>query len=197
MKTSCTDRHRWAGFTLIELMVTLAIAAVLGLVAVPNFVTYRRNAELTSITNSFIAALNSSRSEAMKRNMNAMVIPKDNAADWSKGWMVFVDVNRNNTYDSADIVVMEQAEAPSYISFTGNGTAAVTPKSYIMYDASGFSKTTDGGFGANTLQVSRNDVTNTDFSQIRRIKISSTGRIRVCTPVSATDTGCKAVADNS
>jgi type IV fimbrial biogenesis protein FimT len=186
-----------AGFTLIELMVTVGLVAILLSIATPSFVTFQRNSELTTITNNFIAALSSARSEAMKRNMTAMIIPSGNGSDWNQGWIVFVDVNRNNRYDSSDISVMQQQTPPGYITFTGNGTASETPISYVMYDASGFSRTTSGGFGANTLQVSRNDIGSTDFSQIRRIKIASTGRVRACTPKSGSDAACKANADNT
>lgn len=189
--------QRSTGFTLVELMVTVSLVAILASLASPSFVSFRRNSELSTITNNFIAALNSARSEAMKRNMNAMIIPKGNGSDWSKGWIVFVDVNRNNQYNSSDIVVMQQDPPPGYITFTGNGTASVTPTSYVMYDASGFSKKIDGAFGANTLEVSRNDIDSTDLSQIRRIKIASTGRVRVCTPKSDSDDACKANADNT
>ncbi len=192
-----STHRKSAGFTLIELMVTVSLAAILASLALPIFVSFRRNSELSTITNNFIAALNSARSEAMKRNMNAMIIPKGNGSDWSKGWIVFVDVNRNNQYNSSDIVVMQQEAPPGYVSFTGNGTASETPTSYVMYDASGFSKKIDGAFGANTLQVSRNDIDSTDFSQIRRIKIAATGRVRVCTPKSESDDACKANADNT
>lgn len=178
-------------------MVTLALAAVLLTVAVPSFLAYQRNSELTSTANNFIAALNAARTEAMKRNLNAMVIPSNKDTDWSKGWTVFVDVDRNNTFDSGTDIVIFQQDAPlTYISLSGVGTAAESPLSYIMYDASGFSKTNTGGFGASTVQISRNDASATDFAQIRRIKISSVGRVRVCTPKSATDASCSATNDS-
>ncbi len=177
------------GFTLIELMVTLSLLAVMSAIAVPSFVSYRRNAELTSITNSLVAALNAARSESMKRNMNAMVVPTNNDNVWSKGWQVFVDIDRDGTFSTGDLVVMSQAAPPSYIAVTGNGTSSETP-SYVLYDGSGFSKNKAGGFGANTIQIARSDTASTNFREIRRLKISSTGRIRVCTPTSASDSAC-------
>ena len=180
---------RELGFTLIELMVTLAMVAILMTVAVPSLTTFQRNSELTSFSNSLLSGINAARGEAMKRGRNAMVVPKD--GDWNKGWTVFVDVNRNGVYDeTTDITVLKREAAPSYLTVTNT---ALTPADslYIMYDASGYSRLTGGAFGAWTVQVARNDVTGaTLLAQTRRIKIASTGRARVCTPATATDINC-------
>ena len=57
MKKTAAHRRN-GGFTLIELMVTIALAAVLMTIAAPSFVQYQRNSELTSLTNSLLAAIN-------------------------------------------------------------------------------------------------------------------------------------------
>ena len=89
-------KNRSAGFTLIELVVTIAIAAVLAALAVPSFIQYQRNSELTSLTNSLLAAVNAAKGEAMKTGRNAFVIPK--GSGWNSGWIVYVDMNRDNSY---------------------------------------------------------------------------------------------------
>lgn len=186
-------RSLTSGFTLIEFLVTLAVLGVLGSLAAPSFTTYLRNAQLTSTANSFLSIVNAARSEGMKRNLNAYVTPSNGLNDWTVGWKAFVDVDFSGDFSSADILVAEHGSLPEYLTITANGTAAVS-SSYILYDGSGFSKTKDGGFGASTLTFQRTD--NTEFSNIRRIKIASTGRIRVCTPKSNTDNSCKNTASN-
>ncbi|MET3913644.1 type IV fimbrial biogenesis protein FimT [Variovorax sp. OAS795] len=184
--------RRLAGFTLIELMVTVAIAAVLLVVAAPSFVNFQRNSELTSATNSFVAAVNAARGEAMKRGMNAMLVPAT-GADWSSGWTVFVDQDRSGTLNTGDFTVIQQPALASYFSATGQGTASETP-AYIMFDASGYAKTKTAGFGALTMTIARNDLSGAALSeQTRRIVIAKSGRARACKP--ATDTTCTASAD--
>ena len=182
------------GFTLIELMVTVSLAAILMAVAVPSVNTFVRNSELTSFTNTLLSGINAARGEAMKRGRYAMVVPADGAS-WDSGWIVFVDVDRSNAYAAAsDITILTSEPKPSYLTITGNGTASgSTP--YILYDASGYSKTTAGAFGASTFEITRNDVSGTELlSQTRRLKIASTGRARVCTPKTASDTTCSATS---
>lgn len=184
------------GFTLIELMVTLAIAAILMFLAIPSFVSYQRNTQLTSAANSLLAAINAARGEAMKRGMSAMVVPTNNGSDWTTGWVVFVDKNNSRTYtDTGDNTVLTQAKVPSGISIKGTGIARGS-QPYIMFDASGYSKTKDGFAGNLSISFGRTDAAAADrYRQTREIKISTTGRAKICTPESATDTKCSYTGD--
>jgi type IV fimbrial biogenesis protein FimT len=187
--------RRQRGFTLIELMVTLAIGSILMLVAVPSLTTYRRNAELTSATNTLLAAINAARSEAMKRGTSAMVVPTNNGTNWNSGWVVFSlgATNTTQAYNSAiDKTVHVQSALPTYINVVGNQSAAASPP-YMMFDASGYSKLKSGGFGALTLTLTRTDVNASSTpNETRRIVIASTGRARTCKPTSASDANCAA-----
>jgi len=167
-----------AGFTLIELLITIAIVAIAMAIAVPSMSAFVRNAELTSTANSLLASLNTARSEAMKRAMNAMVVPID-ATNWSQGWIVFVDKARNgNPNDSTNIIVMRQDALPSYFAVSG-------PAGF-KFDASGFAITNNG-----TVSVVRQDVSGAEqLRETRRVKVGNTGRVRICTPTSTTDTEC-------
>lgn len=175
------------GFTLIELMVTITIAGVLLIVGVPSFVAFQRSSELTSAANSFVAALGAARGEAMKRGLQAVVVPlADN--DWATGWTVFVDTDHNQQFDGSDILIQQHGALPSYFAATGTGTAQLSP-AYIMFNPSGYTQTSGSVFQSATLKIERNDISGAAKTQQTRIVvIAKTGRARACQP--ATDTTC-------
>ena len=181
------------GFTLIELMVVLAILSILSLVAAPNFISFVRNSELTSTTNSFIGAISTARSEAMKRNTYVLVTPRT-GNQWSSGWKIFVDKNFNATFDAGETIISESNDVPEKISITGNGTArsSAQPTPYLLFDGSGFFKRSSGNMNALTFQLQIND--SSANNSIRRIKIASTGRVRSCTPTSSNDANCSGIS---
>lgn len=116
-----------------------------------------------------------------------MVVPTNNGASWNAGWVVFVDTDRDQNYtESTDTVVSSQSAFPAGVSVTGvNSAAGGAP--YVMFDAQGYSKLKNGGFGALTLTIARSEGTAAEqLDQTRRIVIASTGRVRVCKPTSAT-----------
>ena len=197
-KALSPPHQRAAGFTLIELMVTVAIGAVLMMVAAPSFIGFQRNSEMTSLTNALLAAANTARAEAMKTGMNALVVPSGNGNDWSAGWVVFVDKNRDNAYSaSADTTVLVQGAIPAYLTITGNGNAALSTAPYIMFDSSGYAKSygTSPGVPNLTLSIVRNDVPSAQAAaETRRIVVARTGRVRSCRP--ASDSSCADDAAN-
>ena len=179
-----------SGFTLIELMVTLIIAGVLMAFAAPNFMAFKRNSELTSAANDLVGAISAARGEALKRGLSAVIVPA--AGGWDQGWTIFVDENNNQIQDGNDIVIATQGPLPAYFTVTGQGSQLPT-LSYIMFDASGYSRTAASVFQSATLTIQRNDMTGTpQTDQTRIIVVAKTGRVRACKPGS--DATCTAAA---
>ncbi len=96
------------GFTLIELMVTLAVFGIVAALAFPGFKLYQQNSNRVSQINDLVATFNLARSEAVKRNLAVSACASadqatcSNVNDWTTGWIVFVDDNQNGVTDPTD-----------------------------------------------------------------------------------------------
>ncbi|MBN8430345.1 GspH/FimT family pseudopilin [Microbulbifer salipaludis] len=95
------------GLTLIELMITLAVLAVVVGIAVPNFNTMIQNNRSVALGEELAGALNFARSEAVKRSSRVTLCASaDGSAcdgDWTDQWIVIVD---SATSDSAPVPVV-------------------------------------------------------------------------------------------
>jgi len=186
MKQTSPD-GRAAGFTLIELMVTLVLIVVIMALAAPSFATFQRNSELTSTTNNMLSSLTAARSEAMKRGRNVTVAPIDGSS-WDSGWIVFVDTDGSGTPASTEDELAREDAPPSQISaVTGaapEGFKAPDGGVYVMFNGSGYPRLINGAFQASSL-----DFKHSVSGEIRRIISSPAGRLRVCKPA---ETGCSA-----
>ncbi|NBC22011.1 MAG: prepilin-type N-terminal cleavage/methylation domain-containing protein [Gammaproteobacteria bacterium] len=88
-----SDTSRQSGFTIVELMVTLAVAAILMGFAVPAFNDFVRQRTAASHINDFVLAVTYARSEAARRGVNVSLEARGNENDneWGEGYDVMVD----------------------------------------------------------------------------------------------------------
>lgn len=106
------------GFTLIEMVIVVAILSILAAAAAPSFSTLIATQRTRSAANDLHAALVKARSEALKRNTNVTLSPNV-ANDWQAGWQIL---------DPADATrKLEDHAAVSNIAITG--PASVTYQS--------------------------------------------------------------------
>jgi prepilin-type N-terminal cleavage/methylation domain-containing protein len=89
-----------SAFTLVELMVTIVVVAILVGVALPSMRMTLLNNRVTERTNRLIGVLNYARTEALTRNAAVIIQPKEE--DWNKGWSVILDQNNDGLFDETD-----------------------------------------------------------------------------------------------
>ncbi len=76
------------GFTLVELLIGLAITAIVLTIGVPNFNDFIRSNRMTTQANELIGALNLARSEAVKRGATVTITSSSGGSNWKDGWSV-------------------------------------------------------------------------------------------------------------
>src|SRR3979409_1080684 len=101
------NSHR--GFTLIEMLSTIAVMTILVTLAAPSFREITVRNRLVTYTNDLISSVNFARSEAVRRGVPVTLCPSSDGArcagsDWNLGWITFVNTNDDNpaTVDSGE-----------------------------------------------------------------------------------------------
>jgi len=94
--------RRSQGMTLVELLMMLAVVAVVGTLAVPGFKGVMRDSARATAVNAYMHTIFLARSEAIKRNQVVSICRSRDgetclygAARWEQGWMVFVNTDRD------------------------------------------------------------------------------------------------------
>lgn len=122
-------RQSQNGFTLVELLMTIALVSILVSIAVPNLQRFVQNSRMTSQANEINAFLSLARTEALQAYAPAFVSPTT-AGDWTSDWIVWVDTNGNGSYDGGEErAQMEGVEAGNF-SMVDDSAAAVDELSF-------------------------------------------------------------------
>lgn len=106
---------RQHGLTLIEAMIAVAVLAILAGIAMPGMEQLMRAARLRTAVSDLSTDFALARIVAVSRNSAVVVCPSDGLhclrdSDWTRGWMVFSDSDRNLQPDQAsDIITVRQA----------------------------------------------------------------------------------------
>lgn len=193
-------KQKQGGFTLVELLFTVVILAVLLSIGVPNLRDFLRNSRMTAYANDMLADVNLARTEAIKRRVVVGVCASTDPLATSpacaatnvtsfRGWLVFVDDANPNAASGNDgngvidtgETVLRRHELPD---------SAVTAKSdagFISFADTGFTRpitTTASATRIVMCDARGNVATSGDRSAARAVTIARTGRAAVTRSVS-------------
>ena len=180
---------RACGFTLIELMITIAVAAVLIALAIPSFRATIINSNVTETTNQLIGDLNLARSEAVRRGTLVAVISNSGSNNWSSGWHVETDGDflANGTFAAVpvtagnDVVLRSNSGVNASSGYSARtsvqvqpcaGSATVPSAGMVIFNAQGTQPCNVTRFHINVCRPDANPATS------KWITVESSGMVK-------------------
>lgn len=167
-------RMRRRGFTLVEMMVVIAILSILMAIAIPQFSELIRRNRVATISNQLLGSVFVARSEAIKRGHRVTACVSNDGVsctpglDWHVGWIVFADRNGNAVREEGETLIAVQAPITGATTITGN----LPVSAYIAYNPAGRSTLVSGALQMGTVTICNGDSGN-------QLVISATGRPRL------------------
>lgn len=195
---------KYKGFTLIELMITLAIVAILLTVGVPAMKKFLQGSQLIASTNELHSALHIARSEAVKSNARVTICSSDDgtscsgSTNWRDGWIVFVAATSDLIGADAEctaaggdcLLRVHDGFTDNLLSVSGVDTGAVAISSFT-FSARGL-PSVGGVSRAGTFLICSFDSGDNVIGS-RAVVLSLSGRVRVSDNATMiNDIGCPA-----
>ena len=142
-----------SGVTAFELLITMAIAAILMATAIPSFKNYTWNLRMRTAMDTLQTDLNLARSRAISHNVQTIICPATDASDcsgasdWQPGWIVFTDLNGDRHRQegepllkqagAVEFLAINSSRSRSQLRFFPNGTAPGSNISIVFCDKRG------------------------------------------------------------
>jgi type IV fimbrial biogenesis protein FimT len=138
-----------SGFTIIELMIAVAVLSVLLSIAVPSFRQFLVSTRLTSQANQLVSDLAFARNEAGTKSRNVIMCIAatsttcaTSGTDWATGWIIWSDINGNSSLDAATEILryappLEGNVSASLSGFTSNTSLTFRPYGGLPSNAGG------------------------------------------------------------
>jgi len=143
------------GFTVVELVVALAIAAVLAIMAVPAFHDWLAAYQLANHAKHLAESMTRARTEAIRRGHRVNLCKsadRQHCADqgrWDAGFVVFVDVNHDGRIDTNEPLLGIEGRAPNGITIEANRPL----DDYVSYTSLGQARMLNGALQMGTITV--------------------------------------------
>lgn len=170
--------RRAHGVTLIELLVTLAILAILAAITVPSFTDFIAKSRVEGRAGEMVSIFNLARSEALRRGATVSVCKSLNSTsctttgDWNQAVLVFSDVNKNGALDgvspNADQLIRVLGASSAIPSISGGTNFS----NWLSYDINGASRG-NGGLASGSFAFS------CTAHEAYQVKVSPTGRASI------------------
>ena len=179
MKTTDRKNNSESGFTMVELLVAIAILGIIIMIAIPNLITFRQNAQLSAATRELFSGFQQAKMTAIKRNINCTITFGENVGGTTYDYIVYVESGaegNNFKHDSDDEIIISRtleqsveidyALLPFPVNENGNPSIAFSPF--------GLPRDKNGKLGNGTIKVKNPYRTkNLELSIVGNVKITS------------------------
>jgi type IV fimbrial biogenesis protein FimT len=160
---------RELGYTMIEMLMTMAIAAILLSLAIPSFRYVTNSNRIASELNGLLGDLQLARAEAIKEGRTVTVCQSNdgatctNSTSWQGGWIVFSDPTNVGVYDVGEIYLRKQKPFSGTDTFLASNNVAV-----ITFNREGYAV----GMANGTLVTLHDSTNNSAWTRCLSINLS-------------------------